>query len=204
MRGTLLGVLALSLGAVPADAARGAVAVAWVDVSGLPAAVGEGARRELGTALARAGVAVHMRSAVAGEAIAEDEVVLVVVPGRAPVDGRGGPVLGSVPRDGQPPRTAWVHLPTVLAVLGLPGGGGPTTPLEQRDMALAVGRVAAHELVHVLAPEAPHAATGLMSSRLGRAALTAPAARLDVRTLQAVPGNPVDSPAEGGPHWPQR
>jgi hypothetical protein len=68
-------------------------------------------------------------------------------------------------------RSVWLGLSAVRRTLGL----HPTqrlSLLQGRDLARALGRVAAHELVHVLVPGQPHASSGLMQARLNRRALS--------------------------------
>jgi hypothetical protein len=55
-------------------------------------------------------------------------------------------------------------MPTVRAALGLPVATRLESFLAQRAMGVALGRVLAHELVHLLAPEIPHG-TGVMAAR---------------------------------------
>ena len=45
-------------------------------------------------------------------------------------------------------------------------------------LARALARVVAHEIVHSVAPEAPHSQSGLMQQKLTKAHLTAPHLRL--------------------------
>jgi hypothetical protein len=98
----------------------------------------------------------------------------------------------------------------------LPPAVAAAAPLDQRHAALAVGRVAAHELVHVIVPAWPHARSGLMAPWLDRSALTGASVSLDLATRDALcaaldTGSgerlrqariDVDSPAPGGTHWP--
>ena len=74
----------------------------------------------------------------------------------------------------------WVYLDGVKAALGLDGSvrRGHASRQASRAIATAVGRVAAHEVIHALAPYQPHAAHGLMRSSLGRTALLGPQRRL--------------------------
>ena len=64
-------------------------------------------------------------------------------------------------------RTVYIYFPDVLLTLGLgcrPKGCGP----EAIETALAVGKVAAHEMVHAVAPQVHHAPEGLMCDRMVR------------------------------------
>jgi hypothetical protein len=168
--------------ASPADPLR----IVMIDLVGLPEEVERPAVRELRSALSQAGVDVEIRAARPSDEVAEEEMVLVIVP--RPAANRSGrrSILGAVLRSTPPRRTAWIHLPTVLETLGLPAALDAASPREQRSTGRAVGRVAAHEVVHLILPERPHAPSGLMAASLGRAALTAPTTRVDLRTREAV------------------
>jgi hypothetical protein len=74
----------------------------------------------------------------------------------------------------------WVNLTTVARMLGLdPRSHVAWSGRERRDVATALGRVAAHEIVHVVAPELPHARQGLLSATLDRYHLVYQRLRLD-------------------------
>jgi hypothetical protein len=79
-------------------------------------------------------------------------------------------VLGLVPKG--KPAAVWVFVSNVRSALGL----APTDsqPTSMRRLATALGRVVAHEVVHTLAPELPHARDGLMRGTLDARALTSP------------------------------
>jgi hypothetical protein len=53
-------------------------------------------------------------------------------------------------------------------------------------LARALGRVVAHEVVHAVAPDAPHAATGLMQLQLTRAHLDSPSLRLSTESANVL------------------
>jgi hypothetical protein len=215
-----IGAIALLAGfAPPAARAEGAPAtltVVWFDLAGLPPPVGQAAAEELRSALAPAGVDLEVRAGDVDETLKGDELVLVLLPRDTPPRAHHASVLGAVLREGPDRRTAWVHLPAILDTLGLPRTAGPRSAVEQRHMARALGRVAAHEVVHLILPGRAHARSGLMAASLGRSALTAPSARLDAGTRRAVgaslgsgrpwatrqASNDVDSRAGGGTHWP--
>jgi len=61
-------------------------------------------------------------------------------------------------------------------------------PSARETMLLArgLGRVVAHEIVHAVAPDAPHAATGLMQLQLNRAHLQMPSLRLSTESTNAL------------------
>lgn len=91
--------------------------------------------------------------------------------------------MACVQRDRRQPAL-WIVVPQVRAAIGLPPeptlGEGPL-------LARALARVTAHELVHLLAPELPHAASGLMNATLGRHFLRQPdTPALDAGVARAV------------------
>jgi len=80
-------------------------------------------------------------------------------------------VMGGT-RGGAPSRTTWIYLSNVIWALGLDDKGPRRLSLqEEAQVARAVGRVVAHEIIHVVAPEVAHHNGGLMSEKLGRAFL---------------------------------
>jgi hypothetical protein len=84
-------------------------------------------------------------------------------------------------------RAVWLLLRSTTRALGLSTNPATTPPpREQRLLARALARVAAHELVHTLAPGHPHAAAGLMQARLDRSALTRPHIDFDPTTSRVL------------------
>jgi hypothetical protein len=117
---------------------------------------------ELDALLAEAGVGLQWRRARPnGETSAEEiRVVFLDASGRGAHAER--PVLAASGPAGPAP-TIWVYTPTVHAALARPGPAAAAQPFPaQRDLGIALGRVLAHELVHLLAPEVPHG-TGVMA-----------------------------------------
>jgi hypothetical protein len=83
-----------------------------------------------------------------------------------------------------PTRVAWILLPSVKRALGVdPTPGRLLDPSANRDLALALSRVVAHEVVHAVAPRVPHASKGLMAPRLDRGALLKPLIGLDAASV---------------------
>jgi hypothetical protein len=79
--------------------------------------------------------------------------------------------LGSTARRGLVP-TIWVYVPTVALALGLELEAVATSLDAQRLVGLALGRVVAHEIVHVLAPDVGHGGASVMRPRLGASHLS--------------------------------
>jgi hypothetical protein len=115
------------------------------------------------------------------------EVCWVIVLGSNPLEyARSRGTMGFTQRDSVS-RSVWLLLAAVDRAIGLPVR--PATPLsilQRRDLARALGRVAAHELVHVLAPGHAHASSGLMQARLNRRVLTETGVRFDPGTGAAL------------------
>jgi hypothetical protein len=102
--------------------------------------------------------------------------------------------MGLVMRNQRPTRAVWVFLSSVRWTLGHPVPGGPLNPRQEREVALALARVVAHEVVHAIAPDEPHSQGGLLNHSLNRAfllgprsRLTGPCARAFLDQLQALP-----------------
>jgi hypothetical protein len=83
--------------------------------------------------------------------------------------GLPGDAMGAVARDPGAVPVVWILLPNVRTTLG--GTTRHWPGLSPVLIARAVGRVLAHELVHLIAPDLPHADSGLMKASLGRSQL---------------------------------
>jgi hypothetical protein len=80
-------------------------------------------------------------------------------------------VMGCVIK-GDGPSILWVNLTTVARMLGLDARSRIAwSGRERQQVATALGRVVAHEIVHVIAPQLPHATRGLLSATLNRSHL---------------------------------
>jgi len=84
-------------------------------------------------------------------------------------------VLGSVLRQQSRNVALWVYVGDVRRVLD---GGAPGRS-NRLQLSIAVGRVIAHEVAHLVAPEQPHAGQGLMSRMVDRGVLLQAEAPLD-------------------------
>jgi hypothetical protein len=97
------------------------------------------------------------------------EVPVILLPENPapPRDGRH--VLGLVMKDQEPNRAVWVFLKDVRWTLGHDlRKQTPRTEGDAQDLAFALARVVAHEVVHAIAPDEPHSRGGLMSHSLNR------------------------------------
>jgi hypothetical protein len=103
------------------------------------------------------------------------------------------------------PGTVWLDWPGVAWVAGFQEDALPSArPIEKRRVGVALGRILAHELIHALLPELPHASAGLMDQAM-REPLLDPAtvdsrSRAALRALATLPPaapKPAEAVAEG-------
>ena len=124
--------------------------------------------REAGRILSQVGVNARWRPGGRGVVARDQELTVVLMAdigaARIPTHVLGATVLGD-----SAVRTVWVYLPHVAATLGV--DPNPSGPGDAHALAVALGRVAAHEILHALAPRLAHSRKGLMAERLGRSAL---------------------------------
>ena len=100
------------------------------------------------------------------------EVPLILLPDDPAPSRDSQHIMGLVVKGQQPSRAVWVFLKSVRWTLGHDlRKARPRTEDEGRELAVAVARVAAHEVVHAIAPDEPHSRGGLMSHSLNRAHL---------------------------------
>jgi hypothetical protein len=164
-------------------AARPTLQVKWYDPSDALPFAHPVLAREVRAVLDAAGVDLEWER-VGSEAMSAGSALRVVLLA-AELAGRTD-VMGSVHR-GSLSRTAWINLPAVERTLGLrPTPGARLSPMSEQALSRALARVVAHELVHLLDPELPHARGGLMAPRLGRSFLTAPRVNLSAPVVAAV------------------
>jgi hypothetical protein len=113
------------------------------------------------------------------------------------------PVLGATPREARTYPVVWIHVPGVRATLRLAvdADGTPMPARDRRALGVALGRVIAHEVVHVVAPGLSHG-RGLMARALTRRELTAPRISFEPRVAlvvrAAVRAAPLAPPAAPG------
>jgi hypothetical protein len=161
------------------------VSLVWRDDGALASALAPGIESELRAVFALAGVAVDWRVA-AGADEGGPEEILILLRADPKADRLSKGVMGAVHR-GAPTRRARVFLSSVEKLLEV--GSKVRGRLESgkgRKLARALGRVAAHEVVHVIAPELGHTANGLMQPSWTRAILAASRVKLDAPAAAAV------------------
>jgi hypothetical protein len=67
----------------------------------------------------------------------------------------------------------YVFFPDIMLALGIdPNSRSMREPLAMNRIARAIGRVVAHEVVHIVAPSLPHTNEGVMSAALTKKGLT--------------------------------
>jgi hypothetical protein len=107
------------------------------------------------------------------------EVPVILLP-RDPARRRQGQrIMGLVMAEQEPQRAVWLFLESVRVTLGLPPRPRPLEPALEGPLARALARVAAHEVIHAIAPDAPHARDGLMRHSLDRRFLLGAKAPID-------------------------
>ncbi len=164
--------IALLMGA-PGPAHTGAppdrLTAIWTDMAGCAADRGA-VETEVGRALEPLRVTVVWREGRPFEAAAPGLVRVVVLRSRrSALD----PATMGSSNPGSPSPTIWVQYDNVLRTLTSEGEFPDAAAL-----GVAVGRVIAHELVHLLVPGREHDRTGLFAPRLGARALLSRETRL--------------------------
>ncbi|MCM2255676.1 MAG: hypothetical protein NDJ94_08400 [Vicinamibacteria bacterium] len=175
-----------SAAAEPVLAPQRRLTVVFVDVErALSPLAASSLRDEAVRSLRGAGVELEWLRAEAREIFDGTTYKLLLVR-RAPGGLRLRCAMGSVISGPDAPRAAWLYLDSVLTTLRLPADLERLGLAQARDLGLALGKVAAHELVHAVAPELPHARAGLMAAQMGRTMLTSTALPIDAATLAAL------------------
>jgi hypothetical protein len=145
------------------------VRLSLIDLHGLAADVAAGASGEAAALLDRLGARIEVRSRQPSEAHDPRDLLVVVMPGDpGPLLART--VLGAIQRDA-PTRALWVFPRTIAAALGLVPDMAAWTAADRARFATALGRVVAHEVVHLTCPWRDHDRSGLMAARMSRATL---------------------------------
>jgi predicted metallopeptidase len=176
--------------AAPLDRAgsgRPVLEIVWFDPADVLPFRSERVARELRSTLSDIDLRISWREAH-GDATASAHEYLVILLREDPVaTRRARRVMGVVER-GDASRSIWIFFSAIKDVLGVDPDYS-SFAARQRGKALArtMGRILAHELVHLIAPGRPHAKAGLMRPRLRLEDLAAPwPLRLDPRFSAAV------------------
>ncbi len=136
--------------------------------------------------LAPMGADVTWTAAPRGAVVGPESLVVIAVPTYPTRSNRDRHVMGSTRMVADGALAVWVFPDQVAWALGLDmemrrswGKRG------ERDFALALARVASHEVIHALGAVG-HSAGGLMAAHLDRNALTSSALRVDRDTVAAI------------------
>jgi hypothetical protein len=158
--------------------ARPHLRLVWFDPSSAAPLAYSGVGGEVRSILGAAGVDVVWQKGAA-DPLAPGEIAVILLdaePGRVAMR---PDVMGCVIK-GDRPSVLWVNLTTVARMLGLDASSRIAwSGRERQQVATALGRVVAHEIVHVIAPQLPHATEGLLSATLDRHHLVYQRLRLD-------------------------
>lgn len=159
------------------------VTLVWVDPGAHAAFAAEAAIEEATALLRTAGAEVRWVLTSTPTILNPGELAVIVVRSARP---NPRMVLGSAQIEGDVPAV-WIHPEAVSAAVGL-GDLAPRqwTATERSDYARALGRVAAHEVVHALLGSARHASIGLMARTLVRRDLLSPVLVVDRDTRRAI------------------
>ena len=153
----------------------------WNDAYGLyPGFAFDAMRREVEDIFARSGLSVRMHRAKAGQNITEypePRVNAILAPSEAESWNLGPNAMAAAIGEPGKSRSIFIFYPVLLRTLGL---REIRTPAQRADLARAMARVLVHELVHVVAPERGHAASGLMARQLTRHLLIRRKIELDI------------------------
>lgn len=143
---------------------------------------GKALRAEVSTLLAATGLVIRWREIAPGGSFESSEIPVILLPSELR-NHDGERVLGVVIGRHRFPSPIWISVPNLRWVVGAQdaNAGAGRVAVER-----ALGRVIAHEVVHVFAPEHPHATRGLMGRTVNRRLLTGEAGRLDEGCLSAV------------------
>jgi hypothetical protein len=158
--------------------ARPHLRLVWFDPASAAPFAYSGVVGEVRSILGAAGVDVVWDKGATGPLAPGEIAVILLSAEPARVALRPG-VMGCVVK-GDGPSVLWVNLTTVARVLGLDARSRIAwSGRERQQVATALGRVVAHEIVHLVAPQLPHATQGLLSPMLNRYHLVYQHLRLD-------------------------
>jgi len=156
------------------DSGRPALALVWFDPTDALPFRSERVARELRATLSDIDLRISWREAREHASTSAHEYLVILLREDPVATRRARRVMGIVER-GAASRSIWIFLSAIEDVLRFdPDYSSFVTRQRARAFARALGRVLAHELVHLIAPGRPHARTGLMRPRLRLEDLAAP------------------------------
>ncbi len=161
--------------------AAAALTLVLTDVQGLPLDRPT-LERSVAAALADTGLAPRWDEVAPGaERPWSDGEVRVILLDSRPARG-SELVLGSVLREPARTPALWVYVGGVKRVLD----GAEPGASNRLQLSIAVGRIVAHEVAHLVAPQQPHAGEGLMGRKVDRRVLLQADAALDADCRAAI------------------
>jgi len=163
-----------------------------IDLASLAPLTLSAMRRELDVVLGPAGLTLAWRSSRPEGESSADELRVVFLRSTGLGADRGANALGRTALDIPAPST-WVYVPNVAIALGFEPDEVQGSFEAQRLVGIALGRVVAHEVVHVLAPGREHASAGVMRARLSASHLAGGEPALEEDCAEAL--------AEGARAW---
>jgi hypothetical protein len=179
-------IIALLAGAPRASAEPPRLDLVWVDPTEIATGTFDVVAAESRALLAPTGADVKWTDAPRGAVVGPESLVVIAVPTYRTGSNRERHVMGSTRMVADGALAVWVFPDQVAWALGL--------DLQMRrswgkraemNFALALARVASHEVIHALG-SASHSAGGLMAAHLDRNALTSRALRVDRDTVAAI------------------
>ncbi|HXV62062.1 MAG TPA: hypothetical protein VEK15_15290 [Vicinamibacteria bacterium] len=157
-----------------------AIQLVWYDPYLLVPAAAEGSiRSEVETLFERNGINVRMHFARKGDTdpLPRRRISVIVSPAEGNRFGVAANSMAAAVGARSSGYTIFLFHPSVRRALG--HQSARSTPRQLAELSRAIGRIVAHELVHVLVPERGHTPSGLMSRRLTRKHLTGKSLNLD-------------------------
>lgn len=149
---------------------RPRITLTFVDFVELPTGMLAATQSEAAALVARLGVDADIRTVPPGSTLDPEELTLILVRGSAPA--LTGGVMGAVQR-GASARVLWVYPANVAAGTRLAWSKRLRWSVRERErFAIAMGRVAVHEVVHLVCPWREHDREGLMAGILNHSTLT--------------------------------
>jgi hypothetical protein len=162
----------------PQPFVRPRLRLVWIDPTSAAPFAYAGMGREVQSILGAAGVDVVWDKRAAGPLAAGEMAVIVLNAEPARVALRPH-VMGCVIK-GEARSALWVNLTSVARVLGLDAHARIAwSGRERQQVATALGRVVAHEVVHAVTPQLSHTTRGLLSNTLNRSHLVHQSLLLD-------------------------
>ncbi len=164
----------------------------WYDTYQLLPRSFETMTKEVNRIFEESGVVVHWemgRMDETDEDAAQDPLKLNVIlhPNRATAWGLKEGVMGAATHREGMKGSAYIFFPAVVGAMGLGFQAdaleGPRTTYE---LARALGRVVAHEVVHVLVPYHPHASEGVMKPRMHQQFLARRDVHIDPESVKVI------------------